>query len=175
MLVDHGGYHGALVVGAHHDAQKNDHKRRDRVQGHSVAFRSFLLARLLHVRVGCLVAGLVQLGRVPGGRVEEVPDFGRLDEHATLRRSLLVGEILEARRQSPSSSTYQPTPNEEDGDGDMFEILGRPGATRASEMLEENVRPAIEQDQGALDKLGRRLPFPAVLPRAEIPGLRRIG
>lgn len=69
--------------------------------------------------------------------------------------------------------TYQATANEEDSDGDMLKVLSRPGAVCTSEVLKEDVRAAVNEDQSALNELGRRLPFLAVLPGAEIPGLHQ--
>lgn len=72
------------------------------------------------------------------------------------------------------SKTYQAAADEEDGDGDMLEVLCRPWATGASKMLEEDVRTAIGEDHETLDELGRRLPFLAVFLGAKIPGLHQV-
>lgn len=36
----------------------------------------------------------------------------------------------------------------------MLEVLSRPGPPRATQMLEEDVRPAVDKNQEALDELG---------------------
>jgi hypothetical protein len=66
---------------------------------------------------------------------------------------------------------YQTAADEQNGDGDMLQVLGAPFATRAAEMLEEDVGRAVEEDEGALDKLGRRTPFLTGLPGTDVPGL----
>lgn len=78
------------MVGAHHDAQEDDHKRRYRIQRDTVGVRGFLGSRLLNVGMVHLVVGFVSLGCVRCGHVKKVTDFRRFDEHAALYRFLLA-------------------------------------------------------------------------------------
>jgi len=67
--------------------------------------------------------------------------------------------------------TYQTAADEEHRDGKVFQVGGAPITAPAAEVLEEDVGRAIEEDQGALDELGRGTPFLAGLLGADVPGL----
>jgi hypothetical protein len=67
--------------------------------------------------------------------------------------------------------TYQTAADEEDGDGDVLEVLGAPFAAGVAKMLEENVGGTVEEDEGALDKLGGGAPFLACPLGADVPCL----
>lgn len=68
-------------------------------------------------------------------------------------------------------NTYQTTAEEQDGEGKVLKVLGTPLAAPAAEMLEEDVGGAVEEDEAALDELGRRTPLFARLFRTHVPGL----
>lgn len=55
--------------------------------------------------------------------------------------------------------TYQTATDEEDGDGNMLQIRCRVCLACAAKMLEEDVGRTVEEDEEALDELGRRTPL----------------
>ena len=77
LLVDHGGNHGGLVVGAHHDAQKQDDKCRDRVQGELVRGRGAS-------QLALLVGKRVCRRSVAHGCVQKIADARRFNENPAL-------------------------------------------------------------------------------------------
>ncbi|KAI6748456.1 hypothetical protein HG530_015492 [Fusarium avenaceum] len=66
------------------------------------------------------------------------------------------------------SVTDYASPKEENRDGQVFHILSGPGSSPAAKVLHEDVGSTIEEDQEALNKLGRRTPFLRLL-RANVP------
>lgn len=67
--------------------------------------------------------------------------------------------------------TYKAAADEEDGDGDVLEVLGTVFSSPVTEMLEEDVGRAVEKDEEALNELGRRAPFLTWLLRSDVPRL----
>ena len=55
--------------------------------------------------------------------------------------------------------TYKTPTNEEDGDGNVFEILSSPFPAPVSEVLQEDVGRPVEENEETLNELGRRAPF----------------
>jgi hypothetical protein len=53
----------------------------------------------------------------------------------------------------------------------VLQVGGAPFVARAAEVLEEDVGGAVEEDEGALDELGRGSPFLACPLGADVPGL----
>ena len=57
------------------------------------------------------------------------------------------------------ASTHQSTSNEEYSNGHVFHVRWSPLTTPATEVFQENIRRAIEENERALDKFGRWAPF----------------
>ena len=66
---------------------------------------------------------------------------------------------------------YQAAADKEHSDGKVLQVLGAPFAIRAAEVFEEDVGRAVEEDEGALDELGRRSPLLAWILWAQVPSL----
>lgn len=67
------------------------------------------------------------------------------------------------------STTYHAATDKQNCDGDVLHVLSSPGTSPTPEMLKEDVGGAIEEDEEALDKLGRGPPLLRPLLWANVP------
>lgn len=65
--------------------------------------------------------------------------------------------------------TYHATTDKQDRDRDVLHILSSPSTSPAAKVLKEDVGRAIEEDEEALNKLGRRSPLLRPLLGANVP------
>ena len=143
--------HALLGVRRHHDAEEEDNQGGDGVHAEGVGLG--LVAKLFgipHIVMEVVLAGFFggvgKTGGVGDGGVEQVADADGFDEHAA-----------------------ETTADEENGDGEVLKVLRRPFAAPVTEMLQKDVGSAVRENQGTLDKLGRRAPFLASCLGAHIP------
>lgn len=127
MLVDHAGDLGDLCVRAHHGAQQHDDEGGNGVDGKLVLRRR---PQGLALRLVVGVLGIC-VGSFADRRVQQVPDVLGLDQHAA-----------------------EAAAEEQDGDGEVLQVVCVPLAVVVAQVLQEDVGGAVEEDEEALGELG---------------------